>query len=123
MTGSDPSRSRPCDRSNVGTVLAAYMNQHDMTQAQLAAKLGYDRTFISKVLSGTRQVRKVGQLREISRALDIPPERFGLFADNDLEAMGTDSDELTGSAQSEISHWRQVRQTLNHRRPMLTRLP
>ncbi len=93
-----------------------------MTQAQLAAKLGYDRTFISKVLSGTRQVRKVGQLREISRALDIPPERFGLFADNDLEAMGTDSDELTGSAQSEISHWRQVRQTLNHRRPMLTRL-
>jgi transcriptional regulator with XRE-family HTH domain len=95
------------------------MQEHNLTQAQLAARLGYDRTWLTKVISGRRQVRKVGQLREIARSLGIPSERFGLFADDVLEATEADGHEPTGP---EVDHWRRVRQTLNHRRPLLTKL-
>jgi transcriptional regulator with XRE-family HTH domain len=98
------------------------MDQHKMTQAQLAAKLGYDRTFITKVLSGARQIRKVEQLREVARALDIPPERFGLFLGNSSTVPQAAGHKLPGVVQAEIDQWRRVRQTLNHRRPELTRL-
>lgn len=117
MTAFDPP-TRPCDASNVGPVLSSYMEEHHLTQAQLAARLGYERTWLTKVLSGTRQVRKVGQLREIARTLGIPPERFGLFADDAAEAAETDGYEPSGP---EVDHWRTVRQTLNHRRPLLTK--
>jgi transcriptional regulator with XRE-family HTH domain len=118
MTTFDPS-ARPCDASNVGAVLSSYMEEHNLTQGQLAARLGYDRTWLTRVLSGKRQVRKVGQLREIARTLDIPSERFGLFADDTTEAADANGREPSGP---EVDHWRRVRQTLNHRRPLLTKL-
>jgi transcriptional regulator with XRE-family HTH domain len=95
------------------------MQEHSLTQAQLAARLGYDRTWLTKVISGTRQVRKVEQLRQIADALNIPSERFGLFADDVHETVHVDGHEPAGP---EVDLWRRVRQTLNHRRPLLTKL-
>lgn len=95
------------------------MRDNGLTQGQLAARLGYERTWLSKVISGTRQVRRVGQLREIAAALGIPPERFGLFAHDDPEMTDGSCGEPAGP---EADQWRRVRQTLNHRRQLLTKL-
>lgn len=118
MTAFD-SPTLPCDASNVGAILSSYMEEEGLTQGQLAARLGYDRTWLSRVLSGNRKVRKVEQLHQIAKVLGIPPERFGLFADVPADTAGSDGHEPAGP---EVEHWRRVRQTLNHRRPLLTKL-
>ena len=46
---------------------------------KLADRLGVDRTYVSKVLSGSRQIRDVGRLRQVARTIGVPPERFGLL--------------------------------------------
>src|ERR1039457_5313828 len=56
-------QSQPGGGSNVGVVLAAFMEQQGLTQAQLADRLGVDRTYVSKVLWGSRQISDVGRLR------------------------------------------------------------
>jgi transcriptional regulator with XRE-family HTH domain len=74
-------QSRPRGGSDVGLVLAAFMEQQGLTQEQLADRLGVDRTYVSKVLSGKRQISDVGRLRQVARTIDVPPERFGLLPD------------------------------------------
>ena len=74
-------QSRPRGGSDVGVVLAAFMEQQRLTQAQLADRLGVDRTYVSKLLSGSRQVSDVGRLRQVARTIGVPPERFGLLPD------------------------------------------
>jgi transcriptional regulator with XRE-family HTH domain len=71
---------RPRDGSDAGVVLAAFMEEEEgLTHAQLADRLGVDRTYVSKVLSGARQIRDVGRLRHVARTIGVPPERFGLL--------------------------------------------
>lgn len=72
-------RPMPRDGSNAGVVLAAFMEQEGLTHAELADRLGVDRTYVSKVLSGNRQIRDIGHLRQVARSIGIPPERFGLL--------------------------------------------
>jgi transcriptional regulator with XRE-family HTH domain len=74
-------QSRPRGGSDVGVVLAAFMEQQGLTQAQLADRLGVDRTYVSKVLSGSRQISDVGRLRQVAHTIGVPPERFGLLPD------------------------------------------
>jgi transcriptional regulator with XRE-family HTH domain len=57
------------------------MEQQGLTQAQLADRLGVDRTYVSKVLSGSRQIRNVGRLRQVAGTIGVPPEWFGLLPD------------------------------------------
>ena len=70
---------RPRYRPDAGAVLAAFMEREGLTHTQLADRLGVDRTYVSKILSGARQIRDVGRLRQIARTIGVPPERFGLF--------------------------------------------
>lgn len=113
---------RPRDGSDAGVVLAAFMNRHGLTQAQLADLLGVDRTYISKVLSGRRQIRDVGRLRQIARMIGVPPERFGLFPDpGEAISAPLRGHVLVGEVQQGVDEWRQVRKALNHRRPQLAK--
>jgi transcriptional regulator with XRE-family HTH domain len=77
--GGTPAQPRPRDGSDAGVVLAAFMEHQGLTQAQLADRLGVDRTYVSKVLSGSRQIRDVGRLRQVARTIGVPAERFGLL--------------------------------------------
>jgi transcriptional regulator with XRE-family HTH domain len=79
--GGAAGQSRPRDSSDAGIVSAAFMEQQGLTQAQLADRLGVDRTYVSKVLSGSRQIRNVGRLRQVAGTIGVPPERFGLLPD------------------------------------------
>src|SRR3984893_7435948 len=80
-------QSRPRGGSDVGVVLAAFMEQQGLTQAQLADRLGVDRTYVSKILSGSRPIRDVGRLRQVARAIGVPPERFGLLPNPEETAL------------------------------------
>jgi transcriptional regulator with XRE-family HTH domain len=115
-------QSGPRKGSEAGVVLAAFLEQKGLTHAQLADRLGVDRTYISKVLSGTRQIRDVGRLRHIARTIGVPPERFGLLPEpgETPPAVGQ-GHTLARDVQEDVDAWRKVRLTLNHRRPQLTK--
>lgn len=115
-------QSRPRDGSDAGIVLAAFMEQQGLTQTQLADRLGVDRTYVSKVLSGSRQIRDVGRLRQVARTIGVPPERFGLLPDPGETAVEAGQRHiLARNVREDIDAWRKVRMALNHRRPELTK--
>ena len=108
-------RSAPNDGSNLGSVIQAYMKTHGIaTHAQMATILGVDRTLVSKYVSGARRCHDVVQLRHFAKALDLPPETFGLVA-------APDDDPTGGVPSGEEAHqWRLIRHTLNRHRAELT---
>jgi transcriptional regulator with XRE-family HTH domain len=109
------------DGSDAGVVLAEFMDHEGLTQAELADRLGVDRTYVSKVLSGSRRIRDVGRLREVARAIGIPPERFGLLPEPEGTAVGGQGHVLARDVRAGVDAWRKVRMALNHRRPQLTK--
>jgi transcriptional regulator with XRE-family HTH domain len=116
-----PSRPRPRTGSDVGAVLAKFMEQESLTHADVADKLGVDRTYVSKVLSGSRQIRDIGRLRQVARAIGVPPERFGLLPEPEEALVGRQEHGLAPHVRADVDAWRQARQTLNHRRSQLTK--
>jgi len=115
-------RNAPRDSSNAGVVLAEFMEQEGLTRGQLADRLGVDRTYVSKVLSGSRQIRDVGRLRQFARTIGVPPERFGLLPDLGETPLAVgQGHSLARDVQEDVDAWCKVRLTLNHRRPQLTR--
>jgi transcriptional regulator with XRE-family HTH domain len=115
-------KSRLGDGSDAGAVLAAFLEQEGLTHAQLADRLGVDRTYVSKVLSGTRQIRDVGRLRQVARTIGVPPERFGLLPEpGETSLVVGQGRTLAGHVRDGVEAWRKVRLTLNHRRPQLTK--
>jgi transcriptional regulator with XRE-family HTH domain len=98
------------------------MKQEGLTQAQLADRLGVDRTYVSKVLSGNRQIRDVGRLRQVARTIGVPPERFGLLPEPEGTGLAAGRGHvLTRDVREDVDAWRKVRLTLNHRRSQLTK--
>jgi transcriptional regulator with XRE-family HTH domain len=108
--------------SDVGVVLSAFMREQGLTQVQLADKLGLDRTYVSKILSGNRQLRDIGHLRHVARTIAIPPERFGLLPDTEESVFTLGQDRiLAAEMRDDVGAWRKVRMVLNHRRSQLTK--
>jgi transcriptional regulator with XRE-family HTH domain len=107
----------PRDSSDAGVVLAEFMGQEGLTHAELADRLGVDRTYVSKVLSGSRQIRDVGRLRQVARTIGVPPERFGLLPEPEETSVGGHGHSLAANVRADVDAWRKVRATLNHRRP------
>lgn len=116
------SQLRSRDGSDAGVVLAEFMEQEGLTHAELAERLGVDRTYVSKVLSGSRQIRDVGRLRQVARAIGVPPERFGLLPEPGEALVGGQDHGLALDVRADVDAWRKVRATLNHRRPQLTEI-
>jgi transcriptional regulator with XRE-family HTH domain len=108
--------------SDASVVLAEFMEQEGLTQAELADRLGVDRTYVSKVLSGSRQIRDVGRLRQVARTIGVPPERFGLLPELGEALVGGQGHGLAPHVRADVDAWRKARQTLNHRRPQLTKM-
>lgn len=106
---------------DAGVVLAEFMEQEGLTQAELADRLGVDRTYVSKVLSGSRQIRDVGRLRQVARAIGVPPERLGLLPESGRTTVSGQGHILAPDVRDDADTWRKVRRTLNHRRPQLTK--
>jgi len=118
-----PSVSLP----DLGRMLRDYRSERSLTQASLAAQLGVDQTYVSKIERGHRPVRDVGFLLRVCKVLDIPPGQVGLSSD--LASVishgkrgelgpGGDHDPVTVSQE----RWRAGRRYLNQHRAELANL-
>nr|MDQ2876154.1 helix-turn-helix domain-containing protein [Actinomycetota bacterium] len=63
---------------DLGAILRAFRAAHGLSQEQLAARLGYDKTYISMIETGRRAVHDVASRRQIARALPIPAHLLGV---------------------------------------------
>lgn len=63
---------------DLGEILRGYRHAAGVTQQQVAGMLGYDRTYISMIERGRRNVTDRGTLAHIARTLAIPPHVLGI---------------------------------------------
>ena len=117
-----PPRPAPAS-TGVGRLLRAYRQTHGLTQQQLADKLGFDQSYVSKVESGRRAIHDVSTLRHIARHLRLSAEDVGLapgtLAERRRDAPPPDDD--AEKALSSQRAWRLTRDHLNHHRISLAR--
>jgi transcriptional regulator with XRE-family HTH domain len=104
-------------------LLKAYRRTRGLTQQQLADKLGFDQSYVSKVESGRRAIHDVSTLRHIARHLSIPPEEVGLapgmLAERRRDAAQPDAEDERAADSQRV--WRLTRDYLNHHRISLAR--
>ena len=84
-------------------ILRGYRRVCALTQQQLADMLVYDRTYISMIESGRRNLTGRGTLAHIARTLAIPPHVLGIAGPDDADfaamlAFGTSVIRLAGIA-------------------------
>jgi transcriptional regulator with XRE-family HTH domain len=107
------------DRHRVGQLLKEYRVAHGLTQADLADRLGFDQSYVSKVESGGREIRDLDALRRIADVLVVAPADLGLSRDGIRnEDVVLDGDAMAAVAASQRG-WRLVREHLNHAREQL----
>ncbi|WP_322767885.1 helix-turn-helix transcriptional regulator [Frankia sp. Cr1] len=112
--------SRP---AGVGPLLRSYRQTYGLTQQQLAERLGFDQSYVSKVESGRRAIHDISTLRHIARRLSLSPEDVGLAAGSlsegrrDVAAANPLADRVAASQRA----WRLTRDHLNHHRISLAR--
>jgi transcriptional regulator with XRE-family HTH domain len=68
---------------DLGEKLRGYRSAGSLTRQQLADKLGYDRTYISKIESRRRRVSDRDSLAHIAATLAIPPRALGIAGPDD----------------------------------------
>src|SRR5260370_25756623 len=68
-----PAAERAGAGGDLGAILRGYPQASSLTQQQLADILGYDRTYISMIESGRRNLTDLGTPAHIARPLPIPP--------------------------------------------------
>jgi transcriptional regulator with XRE-family HTH domain len=109
--------------TSVGRLLKAYRRTRGLTQQQLADKLGFDQSYVSKVESGRRAIHDVSTLRHIARHLSLPPEEVGLapgmLAERRRDAAPPDAEDERAADSQRV--WRLTRDYLNRHRINLAR--
>jgi transcriptional regulator with XRE-family HTH domain len=81
----DPAAARALRTRQLGAILRAYRTVAGLTQEQLGARLGYDKTYVSMIETGRRAVHDVPARRHIARTLAIPPHLLGVTDPQDSE--------------------------------------
>lgn len=100
-------RTRPVRLSDVGHVLKHYRTLHHLTQRDLAAMLGFDQSYISKLENG-QNLRDIAVLTQIAQRLNIPEQWLGLAPNSTLDLS---TSELVEIAPSVIRLCQTVRET------------
>ncbi|WP_436975795.1 helix-turn-helix domain-containing protein [Nonomuraea angiospora] len=70
---------------NLAAILKAYRHTASVTQAALAAELGYDTTCISMLENGRRAITDVPTLRRLAQHLGVPPRVLGVTDSADAD--------------------------------------
>ncbi len=107
----------------MGLLLRSYRQTYGLTQQQLAERLGFDQSYVSKVESGRRAIHDISTLRHIARRLSLSPEDVGLAAGSLTEAR-RDTAPVSPIAERVAASqrtWRLTRDHLNHHRISLAR--
>lgn len=89
-------RTKPLRLSDVGHVLKHYRSLHQLTQRDLAALLGFDQSYISKLENGQR-LRDLATLKHIAQSLGIPGQWLGLLSEGSPHAQSAELIEVAPS--------------------------
>jgi len=116
-----PPRQTTASSASVGLLLRAYRQTYGLTQQQLAERLGFDQSYVSKVESGRRAIHDISTLRHIARRLSLSPEDVGLSAASMAESRRDGGDPTLERAAASQRSWRLTRDHLNHHRISLAR--
>jgi transcriptional regulator with XRE-family HTH domain len=116
-----PPRQTTSSSASVGLLLRAYRQTYGLTQQQLAERLGFDQSYVSKVESGRRAIHDISTLRHIARRLSLSPEDVGLSAAALAESRRDGADPVLERAAASQRSWRLTRDHLNHHRISLAR--
>lgn len=84
-----PTADRGNRRRSLGAILLGYRHAGRLTQQHLADLLGFDRSYISMIERGRRNVTDHGTLAHIARVLAIPPHLLGIADPEDADFTGT----------------------------------
>ncbi|MFD6140642.1 helix-turn-helix domain-containing protein [Promicromonospora sp. NPDC060271] len=68
---------------DLAVILRAYRRLNGLSQEQVAALLGYDKTYVSMIETRRRTITDVGVLRHIAQCLGVPPHVLGVTAVDD----------------------------------------
>ncbi len=82
--------------SDVGQVLKHYRSVHQLTQRDLAALLGFDQSYISRLENG-RGLRDIATLKHIALCLGVPGQWLGLLAEGSPSAQSASLIEVSPS--------------------------
>jgi transcriptional regulator with XRE-family HTH domain len=74
---------------DLATILRVYRRLNKLSQERLAALLGYDKTYVSMIETGRRNISDVATRRHIARTLGLPMHALGVTDsdDGDFAAM------------------------------------
>src|SRR6266567_6094965 len=89
-------RTKPLRLSDVGHVLKHYRGLHQLTQRDLAALLGFDQSYISKLENG-RGLRDIATLKHIAQCLEVPGQWLGLLSEGSPSAQSASLIEVSPS--------------------------
>jgi len=78
-------RTKPLRLSDVGQVLKHYRSIHQLMQRDLAALLGFDQSYISRLENG-RGLRDIATLKHIAQCLGVPGQWLGLLSEGSPSA-------------------------------------
>jgi transcriptional regulator with XRE-family HTH domain len=70
---------------DLATILAAYRRANRLSQAELAAILGLDQPYVSRIERGARKIRDIRTLARIADRLAIPPHLVGVVGTDDTD--------------------------------------
>jgi len=80
-----PSAQAALAGGDLAAILTAYRHANRLSQAQLAAILGLDQPYVSRIESGARKVRDIRMLARIADRLAIPPHLLGVVGADDAD--------------------------------------
>lgn len=89
-------RTKPLRLSDVGQVLKYYRGLHHLTQRDLAALLGFDQSYISKLENG-QNLRDLATLKHISTSLGLPGQWLGVTAEGSSSTQSLELIEIAPS--------------------------
>jgi transcriptional regulator with XRE-family HTH domain len=89
-------RTKPLRLSDVGQVLKHYRSIHQLTQRDLAALLGFDQSYISRLENG-RGLRDIATLKHIAQCLGVPGQWLGLLSEGSPSAQSASLIEVSPS--------------------------
>lgn len=70
---------------DLAAILAAYRRANRLSQAELAAIIGLDQPYVSRIERGARKIRDIRTLAHIADRLAIPPHLVGVVGTGDAD--------------------------------------
>lgn len=78
---------------NIGSAIKEIIGSKDMTQGDIMRSTGFERSYISKLISGKIQHPRLDTIHKISKALDMGITEFINFVINSNNKKGEDEKE------------------------------